>query len=261
MATEFYERKSGTKILRWQVIEEIDKDTLSGDIAEIKELEALADGTKQQLVNTASNLLGPNPDQTKTDIQNFDANQKKKREKFQDILDYWDYDRLPASGIDEIQASWIDLGKLVEGSGAVIESACGEDVGFEATRAIDGAVGSHWSHGVDERHSITVDLNYPKIIDGIRLWIPSTTTRFQLSDVVIRCAASIGGINSPANLVASGIAFAGDGNYAEYMFPGGNRRARFIRLENMQTDHASNFIRIREIELHAKVKFFTLEGD
>jgi len=260
MAQEFYERKSATKIFRWQVVEEIIKDDVVGDINELKELEALSDGTKEQLLDKAPELVGPNPDQTKTLVENFDVTIKKKREKFQDLLDYWDYDRLPASGIEEIQASWIDLHKLAGGSGSVIHDFCGEDVSFEVGRVIDGAIGTHWSHDVDERHSVTIDMTYQKVIDGIRIWIPNDTTRFQLSDVVIRCAASIGNINTPENLIASGVSLAGDASWAEYIFPS-KKRTRYIRLENIDTDHVSNSIRVREIEVRAYLKFFDLEGD
>jgi len=261
MAQEFYERKSATKIIKWQVIEEIIKDDLIGDINELKELEALSEGTKEQLLNNAPELAGSTPDINKTLVENFDTAVKKKREKFQDLLDYWDYDRLPASGIEQIQASWADLGKLAQGSGAVVQSVCGEEVGLEAIRALDGATGSHWEHDADERHSITIDLTYPKTFDGVRLWIPNATPRFDLNDVVIRCSASLGAIDNPENIISSGVAFSGDGVWSEHIFAGGKKRARYIKLDNMDSAHSSNAIRVREIEVRAYLKFFDIEGN
>jgi len=259
MPNRFYEKVGGNQIRIWQIIESFQKDELKGDIDELKELESLSDGAKQQLIDNSSDLLGNNPDVTKTPLEIFDTINRKKKQKLQDLLDYWVMDTIPASGLDDIQTSWIDLSKLAQNSGAVIKSVCGEDVGDDAIKAVNGSLVGFWQHDLDEQHSITIDLTYPKVIDAIRLWIPNTNTQFQLTGVDIRGATSITGLAN--NLLATNISFSGDGQWVAHVFSGGKKRIRYIRLENINTNHAQNEIRVREIELRALTKFFTLEGD
>lgn len=259
MANRFYERLNGTKIRLWQVVAKFDKDTLSGDVSELTELLSLSDGAKEQLIEKSLDLLGSNPDPEQTQIENFDESRQKLKEQYQDLLDYWDMDRLPASGIEEIVDSYIDLSKINQGSGALIYSVCGEDGSNPSGLAVDGKTGTHWQHSVDELHSITIDLNYPKTIGGIRFWIPNDNAPFQLRNVVLRGSQNINMIDNENNLIASGIDFTGDGSYSEYEFVS-NKKLRYLKLENISTDHGSNTIRIREIELKSIHKFYDLEG-
>lgn len=256
----FYERLNQTKIRLWQVVAVFDIDSLKGDVSELSELLSLSDGAKEQLIQKSIDLLGSNPDPEQTQVENFDESSKKKLEEYQDIIDYWDMDRLPASGIEEIVDSYIDLSKINQGSGALIHSVCGEEPSNPSGFAVDGMNGTHWEHSTDELHHITIDLNYPKSINGIRFWIPNDNAPFQLRNVVIRGAQNINAIDDESNLIASGIDFTGNGSWAEFDFPNGNKKLRYLKLENISTDHGSNTIRIREIELRAHIRFFDLEG-
>lgn len=260
MATRFYERLNANKIRIWQVTTEFDFETVKGDISELKELIELSDGAKEQLVLKSPELAGTMPDPEKSIVENFDEVNEKKREQLQNVLDYWDMDRIPASGIEEVVDSYIDLSKINQGSGALIESFCGEELLNPASNAINGQNGNHWEHILDGPHFITIDFNYVKTIDAVRVWIPNNNAPFKLRDVVLKGSQNINQIDNEGNIIASGVDFTGDNSWAEFEFPGGNKKMRYLRMENMSTDHILNTIRIREIEVRSIVKFYDLEG-
>ncbi len=127
-----------------------------------------------------------------------------------------------------------------------VESVCGEEAGHEAILSIDGQNNTYWEHTADEAHDIIWQLrDYTKTIDKLEVRIGSSS-RNLLTGIDIYIANLVDGLDSPNNLVASGVDLVSPNSWEEIDFVG-RKTGQYIRFTGFGSQHASNEVRIQEI--------------
>ena len=164
-----------------------------------------------------------------------------------DRLDYYDYatrtvNRTIADG------AWF--------SPNLIESVCAENIGNEASKAIDGNSVTFWRDSTNHQHVIVFKLrDYPKKIEKIRfLYGANESARERLNNMDVHASKAIGAIDNPENILETGINISwptgiSEDTWVEHTLASKKLKARYIKLVIDDTDNGQNQCQIREFEV------------
>lgn len=205
-----------------------------GDLDVITDIQALPDATRQAIAGAS------------VDLAEYDQQLEDQEHVLRDRLDYYDY------------VTRIDQRTVADGewfSPDSVDSFCGEEVGQEADRAIDGDDDTFWRHATNETHILTFKLrDYPKKIERFRLrYGAGESARERLNDITIKAAKGLANLDNPENTLETGINIAwpvGAGlTWVEHTLASKKLKARYIKLEIGNTDNAQNQAQIREFQV------------
>ena len=247
MARKFWEKVNGSRIQFYDEPRDLLLVDVDARIAEIQVVLGLADSVKALLIQSFPGVQSE---------AEFDAIFEDELRELADQRDYYHGSNVTVQEtIDVIDHRWMSPADMSLGAGTIV-SVCGEEVGNEAIKAIDGAGGTNWQHDVDEVHVIVFDLGYKKRIDGIRIKNPGGPGNpLRLTGVDVDVANNFGGLDKPESRVGSGLAFE-DPNSNDRNLT--TRTGRFVRLTIAATAHASNHVTVREIEMRTRPRTFQL---
>ncbi len=140
-------------------------------------------------------------------------------------------------------------------------SLCGEEIGQEATKAIDGNSATFWRHSTDHPHVIIFKLReHTKQIVAFRLlYGANESARERLNDITIRAAKGLANIDDPDNLLEAGINITYPtgivvDTLVEHTLAKKKNKARWIKVEIGNTDNGQNQAQIREIEFRVETR-------
>lgn len=174
----------------------------------------------------------------------FDDYVQDELDRLLDVLDYFDYTTSSAR-ISIAEHQWI--------TPIAIESVSDENVGEEATLAIDEDFGTWWQSDAVGTREIVFELRgYPKKIEQVRLRAPVSDLRAQLQGVTIKAAKALAMIDAPGNVLDTDVDFTYvDNIWLEHVLTTPKFNARYIKLEVATSLHVANpeQVRIREIEV------------
>lgn len=258
MANIFYDPiLSGTAMQIYkdpQVITKVDFEAARDDLINIQAIpQSLREDLALQGVTAGFVVIPgfptPDPEQPeKTPLELFDEYVDAELDRVSDILDYFDYESGTA-GFSVRTGDWF----LPE----AVEDVSDEDVGQEATLAIDAVGGgdpdpndplntTYWSSSTPGLRVITFRLrSYTKRCEGIRLRTNNGDTRAQLQGLTVKASNSLGQIDAPENLEASGVNVDDAAGWFEINFV--KVKCRYIRLE-ASTSAFGDVLRIRSIQ-------------
>ena len=239
---KFQNRVGGENIDQYAVPLRRNKTTLQAEIVDIDTVLALTDGELEAVIKLGTlNFFT---------AQDFRDNITDIKEKTQQQIRLWELGTQIIS-FNDILPTYLFFDTAL---GGAVQSKCGEEVGNPATNVLTS--GSKWVHLLDEPHEIVLDLGNPEVIDGIAVRIDAgVNASHQLRGVDVFAAINLGGIDNISNqiLVAQDFATLDDNN--EVSFPQ-NKKARYVKLTNIQTDDAQNKMRIKNIKVRVIPKFF-----
>lgn len=214
----------------------------------LAELLSLSDLTREALAQGGVPALGiPGSFES---LSQFDDYLSDERDRILDVLDYFGYETR-VENLTVRDAAWY--------TPEAIESVSHENVGEEASNAIDGDFGTWWQSDDASGNPRTIVFrvrSYPKKFMGFRLRISNAGEgRVQLQDVTIKSSGALAMIDDPGNVVEAGVDFAHDGDaWMEYNFAMGAGGRRYLKLEIPASLHADpDQIRIREIEVRVGI--------
>lgn len=245
MARKFWERVSGQKLRFYTDPEEFTKDDVVAEIARLQAILLLPDETKALI---AAGQVGSI--QTEAEFAQLFQRQI---DELADILDYWTYDQQTEDVVTVLQG-WMSPADMALGP-ATIVAVCGEEVGNESAGAIDGTGTTNWQHDEDHAHEIIFDLGYSKRIDGIcvkNTASPGNPLLLRGCDVYVN--NTLNGLATNANAhVGVGLDFADpDRNERDLA----TRNGRYVRMTIAGSDHNSNHVTVRDIELRVRARTF-----
>lgn len=225
-----------TQIFVWADPATEDTDELGNDtLTALQQLQTLGDESLALLAGGGiPGLVPPQPDlQTLKDFIDKEVNRRR------DILDYPSYDLKTEQILNVFDGMWM----LPE----AVESVSHENVGEEGPLSIDGLNTTWWQSDQAGLRVATYRLRtYTKRLERIRLRSPVGDLRAQLQNVTIKVANTIANLDS--NVVDSGVNFTHAGNdWIEHPFPSPHN-GLYIRIETDDSLHASDHIRIREVQ-------------
>lgn len=206
------------------------------------EVQGASDAIRIELAMGSLNAVpGIGPQQS---LQDFDDLVQDELDRYLDILDYYDYDTRQQT-LTVRDGAWI--------TPIAIESVSHENVGEEATLAIDGDFGTWWQSDASGTREIVFELrSYPKKIERLRVRAPASDLRAQLQGVTIKAAKNINMIDDPRNWLDTDIDLTYTGNiWLEHTLTTPKFNARFMKLECATSLFVANpeQVRIREIEV------------
>lgn len=177
-------------------------------------------------------------------LEAFDTYIDEALQRLQDILDYFGYEGGTAN-ISVRTTNWF----VPE----AIESVTDENIGAEATLAIDGIYTTWWqSDAPGERKIIFRVRDYKKKFLGLRLRATAGDDRTWLQDVTISGSVGIAMIDDPGNVIDTDVDFDYAGNaWMEVVFSA-PKTAKFLQLA-IPTSTAGDTIRIRGIEVQVGI--------
>lgn len=225
MPTRFYEPVAGDLKL-WADPDTFVEEDLQAELDELLELQALSEEARD-LTNC--------PELTRDDFDTFILS---KIDMLKDILDFFNYDNKPLA-LNVKDGIWF--------TPIAIESVCGEEPGQEATLTIDGFNNTYWEDRTDEPHNIIWQLrDYKKRMSKLRVRVGSSS-RNLLTGVDIYIADTVGALDNPGRLVVSGLDLVVPNSWEEIDL-GSKWNGRYIRFTGFGSTHASNQVRIQEIQ-------------
>lgn len=181
-------------------------------------------------------------------LQNFDDTLQAELDRLDDLADLENYETT-ALNLTIKDGAWF--------TPVAVEDVSHENVGEEATRAIDGDNGTWWQSDAAGLRVITFEVRgYPKRFERIRLRISNAGEgRTQLQDVTIRAAQNVSQIGDPSTIVDAGVDFVYSGSaWMEHVFTSPVFAKRYVRLESSLSLHADpDQLRIREIHVRVGV--------
>ena len=213
---------------------------LQAQLGPLQEVQGLSDALRLLFVKAGVPGLGIG---AASDLESFDDALDKRVDTLLDLIDYAQYSTRIES-LTVFDGAWF--------SPQAIESVSGENVGEEAARAVDGDNGTWWQSDTGP-HAITFHVrDHKKQLSRIRLRISNVNEdRTKLQGVTLRGSVSIGKIDDPGNVIASGINFAHDGDaWMEFDILAPDRKPiRYIKLDGFTSLHSdTDVVRIREFE-------------
>lgn len=140
-------------------------------------------------------------------------------------------------------------------SPVTVDSFCGEEVGQEASKSVDGNNATFWRHSSNEQHIIIFQLrNYPKKISKIRFrYGAGESARERLNNMDVHAAKATNNLDNPENILETGINIswpvAAGEVWVEHTLASKKNKARYVKLVIDDTDNAGNQIQIREFEV------------
>ncbi|MCP4878342.1 MAG: hypothetical protein GY896_23050 [Gammaproteobacteria bacterium] len=227
MAKRFYEPVSGDLVL-WSDPAQFEKTQLEAELALVEQYQGY-DDTVRTIIATCSGF---------DNLQAFDDDLTAKRTRLKDLIDFFDYSNTPLA-LNVKDGAWF--------TPIAVQGKCGEEVGHEAILTIDGSNTTYWEHAVGEAHQITWQLrDYRKRIGKLQVRIASSD-RNLLTGIDIYIADNVDGLDSPGNLIKSGVNLVVPNSWEEIPFISkGN--GQYIRFTGFGSQHASNEVRIQEIQ-------------
>lgn len=245
---EFQHRVGAQNIDQYSEPLRINKTTLQAEVVDLDAAIALSDPQLNSLI-TLSALSKTNAQ----DLRDFWTDLK---EKTQQRIRIWELDT-QVLAFSEILPTFLHFDVAL---GGAVQSFCGEEVADPATNVL--AALNKWAHLVNEQHSITLDLGNPEVIDAINIPIEvAANNAHQLRGVDVFAAKVLANIDDPINKMITAFDFAtvGSDNIKVFLNPkngGTTKRARFVKLVNIDTDNPTNNMRIKEILVRVLPKFF-----
>lgn len=195
------------------------------------------------------------PDLTRTalavgqTLAEYDQNLEDQEFVLRDRLDYYDYDTV-VKNRTVADGAWFSPNVVNAGT------LCGEEVGNEASKAIDGNSVTFWRHSVNEQHVIVFKLrDYPKKIEKIRfLYGSNESARERLNNMDVHAAKGLANLDNAENILETGINIAWPvgisvDTWVEHTLASKKLKARYIKLVIDDTDNGQNQIQIREFEV------------
>jgi len=234
MALRFYERRDwlDPKILKlWADPEDYDQAAMQEYLSRLETLAALDDETLLILANDQAGI-GNVRDVLQAEI-----------DRYKDILDFFDYEKTPQT-FQTADGTWF--------TPEAVEAVCGEDVDQGADLILDADHNTYWQHSVDEEHQIDFRVrSYLKKMTKVR-FRRFSNERTELNNLTISAAWTLGALDNPSNVVATGatLSTVADWNEVEFTSP---KRAKYLRLSGFGSAHASNHARIRTVEVWVTV--------
>lgn len=228
MPIRFYEPISGdTELKLWADPDTFVEADLEAELSELLELQALSEEARE--LTGCSEL-------TRDD---FDIQIQDRIDIVRDILDFFGYDNKTLN-ITAKDGAWF--------LPVAVENSCGEELGREAGFAIDGEVNTFWQHEDNETHEIDFKIrDYRKRVEKIRIY-RGVNARSALNNLDIYIANSVGGLNDPENLHATGVSISTDDAWNEIILSS-KGRGKYLRLTGFGSANAVNEVRIREIQV------------
>lgn len=206
------------------------------DLDIITEKQGLSDATRATLTGGLS-------------LADYDDLLEEQSDILRDRLDYYDYDTI-VKNRTIADGAWFSP---IEVSAGVL---CGEDVGNEASKAIDGNSVTFWRHSTNEQHVIVFKLrDYPKKIEKIRfLYGANESARERLNNMDVHAAKGLANLDNAENILETGINIAWPtpiavDTWVEHTLASKKLKARYIKLVIDDTDNAQNQVQIREFEV------------
>lgn len=241
MPKRFYEPKSASTELNLWIDPTLYSET--EDIANLADFNALLacdDFVRQQLAD-----LNGYPT-----LETYDVFIQDQADEIEDRLDYYNY----STRLEELtvaDGAWF--------SPDAIQSVGAEDLGNEASRAVDGNNATFWRDSTNHQHVIIFDLrSYPKKIAKIRFrYGAGESARERLNNMDVHASRGIANIDDAGNILETGINIAwptpGD-VWVEHTLAQKKNKARFIKLVIDDTDNGSNHAQIREFEVWVETR-------
>lgn len=245
MAVRLYEPFAGGTKLRLYIDPQV--FVLADDVA------------RRALINDQQGLLDPARTdlaicKNAPDLATFDQQQRDEDEDILDRADYPNYETR-VHQITVADGAWfspiaVDAGTL-----------CGEEVGQEASRAIDGISTTFWRHTENHQHVIVFELRaYPKKIAKIRfLYGANESGRERLNNMSVHAAKAINKLDDPDNILETGINIVWPtgisvDTFVEHTLAKKKNKARFVKLVIDDTDNSTNQAQIRDFEVWVETR-------
>lgn len=234
MAVRIYETvNAGADLKLWADPRTDAKTDLETEATTVEELQALSDNAKQYLIDNY--VLG-----VINDVDQFDADLRARRDRAKDLVDYFDYEIVNRT-LESRDGAWM--------TPEAVEAFCGEETGSEATRMIDGLNSTWWEHIANEAHQVDLRLrDYRKRGKKIRIR-HGTNPREKLDNLTVYFANTLGGLDDAENRVIDNISpvWTEDAwNEFDFDF---EQVGQYVRLTGFGSAQASNYVRIREIDV------------
>lgn len=222
---------------------------LQAALPPLQEIQGLSDATRALIAASGIPSLQI-PGQP--DLASFDAALDDEIDRIRDVLDYFSYDTGQETFGNVAQGAWY--------TPDAIESVSHENVGEEATLAIDDDFSTWWQSddGSSTREIIFKLRDYPKKIERIRVRAPVTDLRAQIQGVTIKASKALAMIDDPDNTLDAGVNFTYiDNIWLEHTLAAVKANARYIKLEITQSLFVADpaQVRIREIEVRVGTRF------
>ncbi len=223
MTTRYYE-PVGIDLKLWADPKDFVQAELENELSAVEEIQTLSD-------NARTYLSGPDG------LEAYDASLEIQRVRAANLVDFFDYSNTMIN-LNVKDGAWF--------TPVAVQAACGEEVGHEAILTIDGQTNTYWQHSANEAHEITWQLrDYTKRMAKLEVRIGSSS-RNLLTDIDIYIADSIDGLDSPTNLVVSGVNLTTPNSWEEIDFVS-KQNGRYIRFTGFGSQHAANEVRIQEV--------------
>lgn len=223
----FYEPVGGDLTL-WADPKDFVKADLEAEVVELEFLMAQGDPVRERLGSCSGFQT----------LEAYDAYLFTEWSRKKDIIDFFDYSNTTLE-LTVKDGEWF----LPE----AIEAICGEEIGFEGSKMIDDDWATYWQHDDNEAHEVDLRVrDYKKRMTKIRIR-RSANPRSALNNLDVYVADNILQLDNPANLAATGVSISTDNDWNEIVFSS-SKRGKYIRLTGFGSAHATNEVRIREIE-------------
>lgn len=217
---------------------------LQGQLTAFQTIASLDDQTRTWIATSglaSAGVPGGFPD-----LGSFDEFIEDEVDRLRDILDYPSYETAQVSKT-VLDGAWQ--------TPVAIESASHEEVGSEATQAIDGEFDQWWQSNTSGVRTLVVKLrDYKKRYSKLRLRILGGDDRTKLQDVTLKMSVALVMIDEPQSIIAQNVDFDHQGAaWTEFVFPN-KKNGKYLKLEMATSLHSNpDELRIRELELFATI--------
>ncbi len=243
----FQDRRSGNLIDQYPVPETRNKSDLQAEVVDIETVSGLTDGELEALI-----VLGQANFHT---ADEFRAHINDVKDRVLQQIRLWELDT-QVINFDELIATFLYFDPALNGA---VESVCGEELGNEATEVLQNS--GKWRHNTNHTHEIVLDLGNPEVLDAINIPLEvGANNSHQLRNVDVFAAKLLSNIDELQNQMLTSVDFVNVGadNIHVFVNPkgGSTKKARYVKLTNIDTDHPTNIIRVREILVRVIPRFF-----
>lgn len=239
---KFQDRKGGQNIDQYNAGADRNKTNLEADLVDIDSLLAIPDADLQLLIDDGGTRFD--------DVTEYKDGLRNTRGQIVQQIRLWQMDTQVLQ-FDEIVPSLL---LFDPGLGGAVVSKCGEEVGNEATGVLQNA--GKWFHLFDHSHEIVLDLGNKEVIDAVSIPLQAgDSDDHQLRGVDVYAAGSLAKIDDTENLMLTAVDFAtlDDDNIQAFA---ASKKARYLKLTNIDTDDGTNKLRIKKICVRVIPKFF-----
>lgn len=214
----------------------------NAELTDITAIQALGDSARTYLAGEVGMSLA-----------DYDKDLQDREWELRERLDYYSVYATRLESLTVADGAWF--------SPVAVDSSCGEEIGQEASKSVDGNNATFWRHATNHQHSIVYELrSYPKKISKIRFrYGAGESARERLNNMDVHASRGIANIDKPAKILETGINISwptpGD-VWVEHTLAKKANSIRYIKLVIDDTDNGSNQIQIREFEVWVETKDF-----